>query len=150
MDAGAAEHARGKGRFAESRGQHPNRRRVSGSSQQPRSDVHLPPVSHRRRVRGGCSDSVIDSRPGLRFRGPDMDSEVVSPCLFSPFVCLLIYQFWVHIIRCLQKVGFSHFVLLEVYMDVIGASQGKADDRRLQLLSAATHLALEWTKVSSG
>ena len=52
--------------------------------------------------------------------------------------------------KCLQRVGVSHLALVEAYMTVIENSQGKLDEKKIQLLSSVSFIILEWTKSVSG
>lgn len=50
--------------------------------------------------------------------------------------------------RCLLKLGVGHFTLVDSYINVLQASNGKSEEKRIQLLSSVAFVLLEWTKIA--
>jgi hypothetical protein len=50
--------------------------------------------------------------------------------------------------RCLLKLGVGYFTLVDSYIGVLQSSNGKSEEKRIQLLSSVAFVLLEWTKTA--
>jgi hypothetical protein len=50
--------------------------------------------------------------------------------------------------RCLLKLGVGYFTLVDSYVGVLQSSNGKSEEKRIQLLSSVAFVLLEWTKTA--
>lgn len=52
--------------------------------------------------------------------------------------------------RCMLKIGVNYLALVEAYMTAIESAHGKSDEKKLQLMSSASTVIIQWTKCAGG